>query len=37
MSENDASRIIIDDCIMMLQIGASLTEDSRGIIYDQEY
>ncbi len=35
MSVNDASRIIIDDSGVMLQIVASLTNDSRGIIYDR--
>ncbi len=34
MSVNDASRIITDDSRVMLQIVASLTDDSRGIIYD---
>ena len=34
MSENDASRIIIDDSRMMLQIVAALNDDPRGIIYD---
>ena len=34
MSKNDASRIVIDDCRAMLQIVASLTDDSVGIIYD---
>jgi hypothetical protein len=34
MSVNDASRILIDDSTVMLQIVASLTGDSRGIIYD---
>ncbi len=34
MSENDAFRIIIDDYRMMLKIVASLTDDSRAIIYD---
>ncbi len=33
MSVNDTSRIIIDDSRAMLQIVASLTDDSRGIIY----
>ncbi len=33
MSESDASRIVIDDFIVMLQIVASLTDNSRGIIY----
>jgi len=35
MSINDASRIIIDDSRVMHQIVASLTDDSRGIIYDR--
>ena len=35
MSENDASRIIIDDSRVMLQIVASLTDDSRGVIYNR--
>ncbi len=30
---NDASRSVNDDSRMMLQIVASLTEDSRGVIY----
>jgi hypothetical protein len=34
MSVNGASRIIIDDSRVMLQIVASLTYDSRGIVYD---
>ncbi len=34
MSVNDACRIVIDDSKVMLQIVASLTDDSRGIIYD---
>ncbi len=34
MSENDAARIIIDDSRAMLQIVASLTGNSRGIIND---
>ncbi len=34
MSVNDASRIVIDDFRVMLQIVASLTDNSRGIIYD---
>jgi len=33
MSVNDTSKIIIDDSRAMLQIVASLTDDSRGIIY----
>ncbi len=35
MSLNDASRIIIDNSRVMLPIVASLTDDSRGIIYDR--
>ncbi len=34
MSVNDASRIIIDESRVMIQIVASLTDSSRGIIYD---
>jgi hypothetical protein len=34
MSINDASIIVIDDFRVMLQIVASLTDNSRGIIYD---
>ncbi len=34
MSENDASKIIIDDSRVMLQIVASLSDNSRGVIYD---
>ncbi len=34
MSVNDTSRIVIDDSRVMLQIVASLTDNSRGIIYD---
>jgi hypothetical protein len=34
MNVNDASRIVIDDSRMMLQIVASLTDNSRGIIYN---
>ncbi len=34
MSENNATRIIIDDSRVMLQIVASLTDNSRDIIYD---
>jgi hypothetical protein len=33
MSVNDASRIVIDDSIVMLQIVASLTDSSKGIVY----
>ncbi len=35
MSVNDTCRIVIDDSRVMLQIVASLTDDSRGIIYDR--
>jgi hypothetical protein len=35
MSENDASMIIIDDSRVMLQILASLMDNSGGIIYDR--
>ncbi len=34
MSVEDASRIVIDVSRVMLQIVASITDDSRGIIYD---
>ncbi len=34
MSVNDASRIIIDDSRVMLQIVLSLADDSRDVIYD---
>jgi hypothetical protein len=34
MSVKDASMIVIDDFRVMLQIVASLTDNSRGIIYD---
>jgi hypothetical protein len=34
MSVNDASRIIIDDSKVMLQIVASFTDNSRGVIYN---
>ncbi len=34
MSKNDASRITIDNSRVTLQIVASLTDNSRGIIYD---
>ncbi len=33
MSENDAFKIVIDDYIVMLQIMASLSGSSRGVIY----
>ncbi len=35
MSVNDASRIIIDDFRVMLQIVSSPTDNCRGNIYDQ--
>ncbi len=34
MSENDTSRIVIDNSRVMIQIVASLTDNSRGVIYD---
>jgi hypothetical protein len=34
MSVNDASRITIDNSRVKLQIVASLTDNSRGVIYD---
>ena len=34
MSVNNASRIVIDKSIVMLQTVASLTDDSRGIVYN---
>jgi hypothetical protein len=34
MSVNDNSRIVIDDSRVALQIVASVTDNSRGIIYD---
>jgi hypothetical protein len=34
MSVNDAPRIIIDNSRVMLQMVASLTDESRGITYD---
>ncbi len=33
MSVNDASNIVIDDSRVTLQIVASLTDNSRGVIY----
>jgi hypothetical protein len=33
MNENDASRIVIDTSRVMIKIVASLTDNSRGIIY----
>jgi hypothetical protein len=35
MSVNDASRTITDDSRVMLQIVASLSNNSRGVIYDR--
>jgi hypothetical protein len=35
MGINDASRIIINDSTVMLQIVTSFTDDSRVIIYDR--
>ena len=35
MSGNDISRIVIDDSRVLLQIVASLTDDSRGVIYNR--
>jgi hypothetical protein len=35
MSINDAFKIVIDDSWVALQIVASLTDNSRGIIYDR--
>ena len=34
MSVNDASRIIIDNLGVMLKVVASLTDNSRGMIYN---
>jgi hypothetical protein len=34
MSVNDAPRIVIDDSWVKVQIVASLTDNSRGIIYN---
>ncbi len=34
MSVNDASRIVIDNSRMMLQVAVSLTDNSRGVIYN---
>ncbi len=34
MSVNDASRIVIDNSRVTLQIVPSLTDDSKGIIYN---
>jgi hypothetical protein len=35
MSVNDASKIVIDDHRLLLQIVASITDNSRGVIYDR--
>ncbi len=35
MSVNDASRNVIDDSRVMLEIVAQLTDNSRGIIYNR--
>ncbi len=35
MSVNDASKIIIEDSRVMLQIVAPLTDNSRGVIYNR--
>ncbi len=35
MSVNDTSRMIIDSSRVVVQIVASLTDDSRGVIYDR--
>ncbi len=35
MSVNDAFRIVINDSRATLQIVASLTDNSRGVIYDR--
>ncbi len=35
MSVNDTSRIMIENSSVMLQIVASLTDDSRGVIYNR--
>ncbi len=34
MSENDASSIVIDNSSVTFQIETSLTDGSRGVIYD---
>jgi hypothetical protein len=35
MSVNDASWVVIDDSRVMLLIEGSLTDNSRGVIYDR--
>ncbi len=37
MSVNDAYMIVIDHCKVMLQIVASLTDNSTGIIFDHMF
>jgi len=37
MSVNDASIIVIDDCTMMPQIVALLTDDSWGVINNRNF
>jgi hypothetical protein len=37
MSVNDASIIVIDDCTVMPQIVALLTDDSRGVINNRNF
>jgi hypothetical protein len=37
MSVNEASRIVIDDSRVSLKIVVSLTDSSRGIIYDHMF
>ncbi len=34
MSANDTARIVVDDYRVMLPIVASITDDSRGVIYN---
>ncbi len=34
MCDNDVSSIVIDDSRVALQIKVSLTDDTRGVIYD---
>jgi hypothetical protein len=35
LTVNDASKIVIDDSSVTLQIVASLSDNSRGVIYDR--
>jgi len=37
MSVNDAPRIVIDNSRVMLQIVESLTDESRGVIYNRMF